>query len=141
VHTHPATSAAPSSTDEETLARVFGKCTWAIMFILARGGQSFARLRFNVGPGGELLIPVEVDYSRPFAASDFGAWQAEYQANVRELKPKAPMSHNVDRWLAPFDKEEHRDGAADDWQDAWFEYVDPLESDTEFKHGYIRDFE
>ena len=40
------------------------------MFILARGGQSYARLRFNTGPGGDITIPVSVDYDRPFAASD-----------------------------------------------------------------------
>ena len=53
-----------------------------MMFIIARGGQTYARLRFNVGPGGECVIPVEVDYTEPFAASDHDAWQHEYQQNV-----------------------------------------------------------
>ena len=64
-------------TDEETFARVFGRSDWAVMFILARGGQSYARLRFNVGPGGSLMLPVEVDYRRPFPASDQAAWSEE----------------------------------------------------------------
>lgn len=85
VHTHPGSCPAPSATDEETFARVFGRCEWAVMFILARGGPSYARLRFNVGPGGSLVLPVEVDYRRPFKASDQGAWQAEYVGNVEDL--------------------------------------------------------
>ena len=65
-HTHPGDSPNPSSTDEDTFARVFGGCDWAVMFILAKGGKTYARLRFNVGPGGHLLIPVEVDFAAPF---------------------------------------------------------------------------
>jgi len=82
LHTHPGNSPQPSGTDEDTFARVFGRTDWAVMFILARGGQSYARLRFNVGPGGEMTIPVSVDFSRPFPASNHGAWQEEYAANV-----------------------------------------------------------
>ena len=84
IHTHPANCAEPSPVDEETFARVFGGCTWAVMAILAKGGQSYARLRFGVGPTAWQLIPLEVDFSRPFPASDFGAWQAEYTACVRQ---------------------------------------------------------
>jgi len=54
------------------------------MFILARGGQSYARLRFHVGPGGDIDLPVQGDYGRAFAASDHQAWKAEYEASVRE---------------------------------------------------------
>ena len=76
-------------TDEETFIRVFGRTDWAVMFILARGGQSYARLRFHVGPGGDIELPVHVDYSRPFAASDHAAWLAEYQAHVEMPEPSA----------------------------------------------------
>lgn len=82
LHTHPGNSAEPSVTDEETFARVFGRTEWALMFILARGGERYARLRFHVGPGGGVDLPVRVDYSRPFAASDHAAWQEEYLAAV-----------------------------------------------------------
>ena len=82
LHTHPGNSAQPSGTDEETFSRVFGRCQWAVLFIIARSGQCYARLRFNTGPGGELLIPVEVDYSLPFGPSAFEAWEVEYKANV-----------------------------------------------------------
>ena len=82
VHTHPGDCPQPSHTDEQTFERVFGSSDWAAMFILARQGQTYARLRFNVGPGGAIQIPVEVDYSRPFPGSDLDAWEQEYLANV-----------------------------------------------------------
>jgi hypothetical protein len=74
-------------TDEETFARVFGRTDWAVMFILARQGQSYARLRFHVGPGGDLDLPVCVDYTRPFAASDHAAWKQQYATCVEAIDP------------------------------------------------------
>jgi len=56
-------------------------------FILARYGRSFARLRFHVGPGGDIELPVGVDYSSPFPASDHAAWDKEYAACVQQLAP------------------------------------------------------
>ena len=82
LHTHPGECPQPSLTDEQTFERVFGRSDWAVMFIIAREGQTYARLRFNVGPGGEIEIPVKVDYSRPFPGSDMDAWEQEYVANV-----------------------------------------------------------
>lgn len=87
VHTHPGNSAQPSGTDEETFARCFGSSDWALMFILARGGNAYARLRFSAGPGGEIPVPVRIDYSRPFPASDCAAWEAEY---ARCVMPEDP---------------------------------------------------
>ena len=81
-HTHPGDCPLPSQTDEATFERVFGQCDWAVMFILARDGHSYARLRFNVGPGGDLEIPVEVDYSRAFGSCDLVSWEEEYLLNV-----------------------------------------------------------
>ena len=82
VHTHPGNSAQPSGTDEETFARCFGSSDWALMFILARGGEVYARLRFSAGPGGEILVPVLIDYGQAFPASDQPAWKAEYARSV-----------------------------------------------------------
>lgn len=82
VHTHPGDSPHPSLTDEETFARCFGRADWAVMFILARGGDTYARLRFNVGPGGSLLIPVEIDFESPFPGSDYAAWGQEFESCV-----------------------------------------------------------
>ena len=42
----------PSGTDEETFARCFGSSDWALMFILARGGETYVRLALHAGPGG-----------------------------------------------------------------------------------------
>ena len=81
-HTHPGNSPMPSSVDETTFTEVFGRCDWAVMFILAKGGQSYARLRFNTGPGGAVLMRVKVDYSQAFSASDQEAWAKDYQSHV-----------------------------------------------------------
>lgn len=90
IHTHPGSCPRPSATDEETFARVFGRTNWAVMFILARGGQTYARLEFHVGPGGGLRLPVQVDYARPFATADHAAWHEEYLANVQEERASLP---------------------------------------------------
>ena len=86
IHTHPGDSAQPSQVDEETFARVFGPCDWSVMFILARGGQTYCRLRFNTGPGGAFEIPVRVDFESSFAGSDFEAWGREYDTTVRKAE-------------------------------------------------------
>ena len=83
LHTHPGNSPEPSLTDEETFHRVFGRCEWAAMVICAQNGKTSARLRFNVGPRGQILIPVTVDYTAPFPATDSEAWEDEYQANIK----------------------------------------------------------
>ena len=94
LHSHPGNSPQPSSTDEETFTRVFGTCDWSIMFIVARNGNTFARLRFNVGPGGEVNIPVCVDYSCEFEAANFELWKQQYKSkvNVDEIFPQVDES-------------------------------------------------
>ena len=87
IHTHPGDSAEPSGTDEETFERCFGTADWVIMFILAAGGATYARLQFNVGPRGRQQLNVEVDYSEPFAAADTDAWDDEYDRHVLALDP------------------------------------------------------
>ncbi len=86
IHTHPGDSASPSHVDERTFRRVFGRCDWAVMFILAQGGQTYARIRYGVGPGGAMEIPVRVDFRKPFTASDIDCWQCEYAASVHPLE-------------------------------------------------------
>jgi hypothetical protein len=85
IHTHPGDCPQPSMTDEETFARVFGRADWAVMFIVACGGQTYARLQLNVGPGATLVVPVSVDFERPFEASQVPSWEQEYCANVTAL--------------------------------------------------------
>ena len=123
LHSHPGDSPQPSLTDEETFQRVFGQCQWTVMFIVARGGKSYARLRFNVGPGGQVVIPVEVDYCRPFGPSDPEAWEAEYQANIQ-----AGPAQDVFGSQADLGFEGDLMGAAcpDDWLEE-LEAMDPQE--------------
>jgi hypothetical protein len=84
LHTHPGDSAQPSHVDEATFGRVFGPCDWAVMFILAREGETYCRLQFRAGPGGAFEIPVRVDFETNFAGSDFEAWAGEYDTTVRK---------------------------------------------------------
>lgn len=87
VHTHPGDCPAPSSTDEDTFSRCFGGTDWTIMFILAKGGESYARIRFRAGPGGAMQLPVDIVFDEPFEASQKKAWQEEYERSVVVLPP------------------------------------------------------
>jgi len=75
-HTHPASSVTPSTTDEETFARCFSRCNWAVMLILDRTGKSYCRLRFTAGPGAQLELPVAVDWSVWPACLRDTTWQS-----------------------------------------------------------------
>lgn len=145
IHTHPASSAQPSSTDEETFERVFGSTDWAVMFILARGGQTYARLRYHTGPGCEVTLEVEVDYSQAFGATDHQAWQDEYDRCVEEIVPmvkKGPAfgsaswdRRRLDPWPSedetslewPNDStmDDHYDCYCDQYYNAWLNYAQP----------------
>ena len=82
LHTHPGSCPLPSQTDEETFARAFGRCDWAVMGILACSGATYARLRGRCVLPLETELAVSVDYGREFPASDHAAWQAEYDRSV-----------------------------------------------------------
>jgi hypothetical protein len=147
MHTHPGTSPQPSGTDEETFARVFGRCDWAVMFILSRGGKSSARLRYNVGPGLDVELPVDVDYGRPFDASDWELWYEEYLANVRVPPPDPPKPAKAEKQASCDSRDSdvsftsREDQYIDDWwRDAWGEYADFDHYQQEADYGYIRDF-
>jgi len=85
-HSHPGTSASPSSTDEKNFKNAFTAPDWAIMLIIAEGGEIYCRLKFNVGPGGTKNLKVSVDFSQGFRGSDPEAWETEYKAKVVEQK-------------------------------------------------------
>lgn len=122
LHTHPGTSPTPSSTDEATFSRVFGAADWAVMFILAHGGATYARLRFRAGPGGQLRIPVEVDYGGEFAGSEQGAWNDEYQQSVRMPLPELSLDFLEPLEASPFERRWNRCGGRDhlDLDDPFF---------------------
>jgi hypothetical protein len=90
-HSHPGSSPEPSSIDDETFQRVFSRSDWAVMLIVGTSGKTYARLRFNIGPGGELMIPVCVDYDQPFGPTDREDWEDEYNANIKVVT----WSHSV----------------------------------------------
>ena len=62
------------------------------MFIVARRGATYARLRFSAGPGGEVELPTSVEYGQEFGGSDRPAWEAEYAACVAREEPQ-PFDH------------------------------------------------
>jgi hypothetical protein len=104
-HTHPGESPQPSTVDEETFQRVFGECDWAIMLIVSRTHETYARLSFNAGPGGSLSLPVQVDWEAwPQALIDKGAelsamfekWMDEYGTNVHEAPIATHFSSEFD---------------------------------------------
>lgn len=113
VHTHPGDSACPSGTDEDTFLRCFGRADWAIMFILAQGGATYARLSLQAGPGGSLLLPVEIDFSRPFRGSEELAWEQEYVMSVSEESFFEPSPEK--RPLQTPSQDEMDDRLFEDW--------------------------
>jgi proteasome lid subunit RPN8/RPN11 len=82
IHTHPGCSPFPSATDEATFARCFGRTDWAVMFILAASGHTYARLRLGHCPAGHLELPVQIDFSVPFPAAAPAVWDQEYAQSV-----------------------------------------------------------
>ena len=123
IHTHPGNSAEPSLTDEATFARVFGNTDWAVMFILACGGESYARLRLDGDRDAdvdldtewedEFLLTTEIDFAEAFPESSFETWQQEYDQYVSPspvdgiwddelwLLQEKVLAASHDDWLGP----------------------------------------
>jgi len=100
IHTHPGCCPQPSPTDIETFDRVFGTCDWAVMFIIARSGNTFAELHWRAG-SASLPMNVEVDFTHPFAESDHTSWNEEYRANMQaESWPMKSRSHSGKRLIS-----------------------------------------
>lgn len=129
-HSHPSDMTEPSSTDEETFKRVFGSCNWAVMFILAEDNKSYARLNFNVGPGGTILIPLRVDYKFDFGPSDHDQWDAEYHANIKIID-----------WLGSSNKGNSSVSTKSDISDLAlpYDFIDELENMDPAERRFILD--
>lgn len=85
IHTHPGNSASPSHQDEQTFEEQMGMMDWAVMFILARGGETYARLRYQTSFGSEIvLLTPTIDWSAECPAIDHSAWEAEYNEKVSQ---------------------------------------------------------
>jgi len=124
IHTHPGNSAQPSPTDEETFARAFGQTDWAVMFILAKGGQTYCRIEYHREPACALEIPVQVEFRESFGAADHAAWEAEYRANIQELLT-ATVVESTKEGSEPFGRDDVAGalaavGADADWERALF---------------------
>lgn len=109
MHTHPGESPLPSAVDEETFARSFGTCDWAVMFIVGRTGQTYVRLSFSAGPGGHMELPVAVNWSEwpstlshgPSIDGQVMQWRNEYTAHVHRLPDLAsptPAEADMENW-------------------------------------------
>ena len=111
LHSHPGDSPEPSIIDEETFERVFGNCQWAVLFVVAQDNKSYAKLSFNVGPGGQVLIPVGIDYSQAFGPTNQELWDTEYASNVkasewlssRTRKDDDSTRHDLNGYALPYD--------------------------------------
>lgn len=130
VHTHPGDSPDPSLTDEQTFARVFGPCDWAIMLIVSRTGRTYCRLSFSAGPGGSVLLPVRVDWAAwPDLllehAEEFGSvfesWMDEYGSNIApamQMSLTPPVrSADPSPWSADYWREDDLYGALEQQAD------------------------
>ncbi len=94
IHTHPGDSPNPSPTDEATFKRCFGHANWAVMFIIARGGRTYCRLQFNVGPDSSMKLKADIDYGEPFGGTTEDAWFEEYESNVAPDDPWQRRQHD-----------------------------------------------
>lgn len=116
IHTHPGDCPTPSPTDEDTFARCFGSSDWAVMFILAAGGATYARLQFNVGPKASYRIGVDVDYTCEFEGTDVDGWDEEYLNNVEPIDPFQGIHTNrVTTFFEADPAPEHISDVLDDW--------------------------
>ena len=98
IHTHPRCGPSPSQTDEENFRENMGEPLphWAVMFIIDRDHGVYARLQFNVGPGGSIKLGVSVDWSSPLDNIDTKEWDKEYDHYVNQLTYNAQTTgyHN-----------------------------------------------
>ncbi len=86
IHTHPGNCPEPSGTDEDNFNKNFSHPHWAIFFILAKGGQTWCEVQFNVGPTCHVVVEHSIIYGGHFQGSDEKAWQTEYEKNVTKQK-------------------------------------------------------
>ena len=82
-----------------------------MLFVVAQDNETYAKLQFNVGPGGHVLIPVEIDYSQDFGSSAHDLWDTEYAAHVKTIdwpdegkKPEdLAEEYDLDSYALPYD--------------------------------------
>ena len=84
IHTHPQGCNSPSLHDESIFAESFGSMPWAMMVILPKGGQLYARIRINIGNdiNLQLRIPDQLVLSGDFPAANKAEWQKEVDSKI-----------------------------------------------------------
>lgn len=80
-------SSQPSAADERTFRQALGDVEWGVLCILSRHDVPYARLQFFGSPGGTCLLQVGLQFGRPFAGTDYAAWENEYLTNVTLRRP------------------------------------------------------
>lgn len=94
LHTHPGDCPTPSQTDEKTFSSDLGRAAWAVMAILANGGQTYARLRWRIGRRAftkKLEVRVAWEDLPAYAERISQAaltWEPDYLEKVREEAPR-----------------------------------------------------
>lgn len=96
IHTHPGNSANPSMVDEATFREVYGSCPWAVMAIVARGGDEYARLRFKVDDK-DFQFNIEM-HVLPANYSQKKSWDDEYTKNVKGKKYLQTYPKSDESW-------------------------------------------
>jgi hypothetical protein len=109
-HTHPGDSPHPSGTDEKTNLECFSGADWNVMLILAKGGDTYARLtvRSSSCTMSKILRVTQNHNAWKSAVMDTVAWDAELAANLRRPAPSNYASSTITpaaSWLDPEDKE------------------------------------
>jgi hypothetical protein len=153
IHTHPGDSAEPSGVDERTFEESFGRCDWAIMFILAKGGDTTCRLRLAANAGGarlavDRMLKVRVDWESldtcPGLAlvedwweqydslveeqPDFWTYQAT-AASSRKRPPQGQDEQTMLDWFDSLDPDEQQallDSTRGDWAGMEFDSADDM---------------
>ena len=87
------------------------------MFIIARSGDTYARLRFNTGPGGDIELSTTIDYRAEFLGSDREAWEQQFLKSVHDTTTVG--SHMMDSDLFGY-----RSPWSEDWYDDWLQYTE-----------------
>jgi len=142
IHTHPGESPDPSQTDEENFDKYFSHPHWAIFFILAKGGKTYCRIRHNVGPGIEVYLKTDIDYSMAFPGSNFEKWEEEYKNNVQEkiFDTSILPPHDWSNLWDEYEKEKRwNEMASEEWEKL-VDNEDEEDLETELEEDHVEVF-
>jgi len=105
LHTHPEGLDGPSRTDEETMEQSFGGWNFAMMLILTKDGQFYARVDFDhefptgakgrLGLEGQVRIAWEEVPERPVDQSLLEQWEREFKERVGENRSSVQVGPQV----------------------------------------------